>query len=239
LSKIISIGTATPKYRHEQEDILGFMQQLYALDKVENRNLGILAGGLKLLMSKKSHSDSSPWHAGYWRNTRQLRLKYNDEIVEIDYTMGSLGYALFMDNNKYFFDFSELSENQICFTIDSDIKYFYPFKVGENEIQVSDGHHEYTVGQYLLSETGYDGDPDGQSGSEDLVVAPQPGIILDVRVEEGQMVNRGDDLLVIESMKLENTILAGKNGQIRKIAIKAGDKVKKNEPLIFMQDTLN
>jgi predicted naringenin-chalcone synthase len=42
MSKIISIGTETPKYKHEQEHILGFMQQFYALDDVEKRKLRFL-----------------------------------------------------------------------------------------------------------------------------------------------------------------------------------------------------
>ena len=42
MSKIISIGTAVPKYKHEQEDILQFMQQLHALDETEKRKLRFL-----------------------------------------------------------------------------------------------------------------------------------------------------------------------------------------------------
>jgi len=42
LSKIISIGTAVPAYRHRQEDILHFMQQVYALDEKERRKLKFL-----------------------------------------------------------------------------------------------------------------------------------------------------------------------------------------------------
>jgi predicted naringenin-chalcone synthase len=42
LSKIISIGTAVPRYKHKQEDILGFMQRVYALDEVNRRKLKFL-----------------------------------------------------------------------------------------------------------------------------------------------------------------------------------------------------
>lgn len=42
MSKIISIGTAVPAYRHEQENILHFMQMVYALDEVEKRKLRFL-----------------------------------------------------------------------------------------------------------------------------------------------------------------------------------------------------
>ncbi|MEP6676037.1 MAG: type III polyketide synthase [Ferruginibacter sp.] len=42
MSKILSIGTAVPEYRHEQQDILGFMQCVYALDETEKRKLKFL-----------------------------------------------------------------------------------------------------------------------------------------------------------------------------------------------------
>jgi len=42
LSKIVSIGTAVPAYKHQQKDILQFMQRVYALDAVENRKLKFL-----------------------------------------------------------------------------------------------------------------------------------------------------------------------------------------------------
>jgi len=42
LSKILSIGTAVPQYRHRQQDILDFMQRVYALDEVNRRKLKFL-----------------------------------------------------------------------------------------------------------------------------------------------------------------------------------------------------
>ncbi|HYE55628.1 MAG TPA: type III polyketide synthase, partial [Chitinophagaceae bacterium] len=42
MSKIISIGTAVPLHRHQQSRILSFMQQVYALNEIENRKLRFL-----------------------------------------------------------------------------------------------------------------------------------------------------------------------------------------------------
>ena len=42
MSKIISIGTAVPAYRHEQDNILGFMQRVYALTEADKRKLKFL-----------------------------------------------------------------------------------------------------------------------------------------------------------------------------------------------------
>lgn len=64
------------------------------------------------------------------------------------------------------------------------------------------------------------------------IKAPMPGLVLNVLVAEGDEVNKGDNLLVLEAMKMENMIKSPTNGMIKTIAIKQGDKVEKNEILI-------
>ncbi|WP_316819737.1 biotin/lipoyl-containing protein [Pedobacter gandavensis] len=62
--------------------------------------------------------------------------------------------------------------------------------------------------------------------------APMPGLVLQVMVVEGQEVNKGDSLLVLEAMKMENIIKSPAVGIIKRILVKKGDKVEKNGLLI-------
>ena len=78
-----------------------------------------------------------------------------------------------------------------------------------------------------------------QLGMDNLAVAkvqqikaPMPGLVLNVLVAEGDEVKKGDSLLVLEAMKMENMIKSPTDGIIKKITIKQGDKVEKNEVLI-------
>jgi biotin carboxyl carrier protein len=64
------------------------------------------------------------------------------------------------------------------------------------------------------------------------IKAPMPGLVLSVLVSEGDEVKKGDSLLVLEAMKMENMIKSPTDGIIKKITIKQGDKVEKNEVLI-------
>ncbi|MES2417350.1 MAG: acetyl-CoA carboxylase biotin carboxyl carrier protein subunit [Bacteroidota bacterium] len=64
------------------------------------------------------------------------------------------------------------------------------------------------------------------------IKAPMPGLVLSVLVAEGNEVKKGDSILVLEAMKMENMIKSPSDGTIKKIAIKQGDKVEKNEVLI-------
>lgn len=64
------------------------------------------------------------------------------------------------------------------------------------------------------------------------VKAPMPGLVLNVLVAEGDEIKKGDSLLVLEAMKMENMIKSPTDGIVKKIEIKQGDKVEKNELLI-------
>jgi biotin carboxyl carrier protein len=64
------------------------------------------------------------------------------------------------------------------------------------------------------------------------IKAPMPGLVLSVLVTEGDEVKKGDNLLVLEAMKMENMIKSPTDGIIKKIEIKQGNKVEKNELLI-------
>ncbi|HMV15391.1 MAG TPA: acetyl-CoA carboxylase biotin carboxyl carrier protein subunit [Chitinophagales bacterium] len=69
----------------------------------------------------------------------------------------------------------------------------------------------------------------------DNVKAPMPGLVLDVLVEIGQAVKKGDNLLILEAMKMENIIKASGNGIVKSIKINKKDAVEKGQLLIEME----
>ncbi|TCC96333.1 biotin/lipoyl-containing protein [Pedobacter hiemivivus] len=64
------------------------------------------------------------------------------------------------------------------------------------------------------------------------VKAPMPGLVLNIMVAEGQEVNKGDNLLVLEAMKMENILKSPSSGTVKKVLVNKGVKVEKNEVLI-------
>jgi len=65
------------------------------------------------------------------------------------------------------------------------------------------------------------------------VKAPMPGLIVAIKVEPGQSVQKGDPLLILEAMKMENILKSPGDGVIKIIKVNLKDNVEKNQVLIL------
>jgi biotin carboxyl carrier protein len=72
----------------------------------------------------------------------------------------------------------------------------------------------------------------GTGGKINNIKAPMPGLIIDLRVKEGDKVMAGDSLLILEAMKMENLIKASGESIVKSVKVKKGDSVEKNQVLI-------
>ena len=66
------------------------------------------------------------------------------------------------------------------------------------------------------------------------VKSPLPGSVIKVLVSEGQAVKKGDTLLTLESMKMENAIMAEQDGTVKQVAVTPGQNVMQDDLLIVL-----
>ena len=76
--------------------------------------------------------------------------------------------------------------------------------------------------------------PAAPAGGE-TVSCPMPGTIVNVAVKAGQSVRKGDILVVLEAMKMENEIMAPHDAQVAAVLVNKGDSVETGTPLVSLR----
>lgn len=103
---------------------------------------------------------------------------------------------------------------------------------GQYQVLMSDRMYEGTVlderAQLMLSRGG-----GGEEGSGEISIrSPMPGLIVMVPVEEGQEVKKGQTVVILESMKMQNELKAPRDGTVQRISVQAGQSVEQKKVLI-------
>ena len=75
----------------------------------------------------------------------------------------------------------------------------------------------------------------GGTGEADGMIAPMPGKVLEILCEEGDVVEEGQTLIVMEAMKMEHQVKAPEDGKITKVLIKKDDQLE-NGALLMVLD---
>lgn len=74
--------------------------------------------------------------------------------------------------------------------------------------------------------------PVASTGGAGAVVSPMPGVILDIKVKEGDSVSEGQTVIILEAMKMENEIVSEFTGTVSAIRVKKGDTVDTDAVLV-------
>ncbi len=154
------------------------------------------------------------------KNIFQLDSK---EITEIDgkpFPADVIEYS----NGKFHILLNNRSYTAEILSHDKETKSF-SILVGKSviNVQLKDRYDE------LLLQMGID---ETSSKKVNNIVAPMPGMVLQVMVENNQEIKKGDAIVVLEAMKMENILKAPGDGIVKKIHVIKGDKVEKNQVMV-------
>ncbi len=165
-----------------------------------------------------------------------MKVRVNDKY---DFDLEKKGKNIFLKNKEVDFDLKEIRPgtfnlllNNKSFnieTIESDAKSKHYKLLLNNKI--------FTVSlkdklDELLQQLGMDA---AASIKVNDLKAPMPGLVLDILVQEGDKITKGDTLIVLEAMKMENGLKAIADATVKKISVKKGNTVEKNQVLIQLE----
>lgn len=162
------------------------------------------------------------------------KIKVNGKYdFDIDNSNGGLS----INNSKVNADVKEL--NAVSWHIINELKSYntevISFDPIEKVAQIKVNNNIYTLTakdqfDILLDKLGLS-NMAGTKVSE--VKAPMPGLVLKVMVTEGSEIKKGDNLFILEAMKMENIIKAPADVTVKTVKIKPGDKVEKGQVLLL------
>lgn len=151
------------------------------------------------------------------KNPFSKQLKINGAKREIGIFESEEGFTyLEYRSKRYLVEIIEKSQNKYTVLLNG---VSYSFTV---ESPIS-----YTRRKYL--------EKNKQADKTEVVAAPMPGKIVELLVEENARIREGDSILILEAMKMQNEIIAQTAGKIKKIHVKPGDTVGKDEALIEIE----
>lgn len=136
-------------------------------------------------------------------------------------------FVITVDGFPYKVEAKKLNDGKIEFTLNGEIYKALVTKDGDYRLVFHEGHSfkvRKTETSSLMS--------DDQGLVADKVTAPMPGVIIQYLVNEGEEVKANQKVVILEAMKMQNTLVSPYDGTVSKVPFKAGDQVQEGAELI-------
>lgn len=122
-----------------------------------------------------------------------------------------------------------LEENR-CVLLENDIRHTLSYAIDGNTLYLDDG-----CGHFILEDVTYQPAAAAGTAGNGQIKASMDGAIVDVLVKEGDAVEAGQTLIVLEAMKMEHALKAGISGTVSSLSCEAGQQVKSKQLLALVE----
>jgi 3-methylcrotonyl-CoA carboxylase alpha subunit len=180
-----------------------------------------------------------PWHAtGYWRHCSRCRFTLTGESMSVIFepaTRGTLKFKL--EGISREISSVRVEKGEVRFLINGEPRKIIYARLPSGE-EIVDYH------SVKVAFKRWDSLPDAPAGMEmsngpehndSLIVSPMYGKVVKIHVKEKDTVRQGDIMVTIDSMKIENNILAPRNARVGKILVGPGMQVEVNKALLTIE----
>lgn len=175
---------------------------------------------------------TDPWHSlrGFrlWETACQhAALDFDNQRHHIKIGIDS--------NNAFRFDFGALkiksnTGNQFTFSLQEKTEHAYISQDDSAVFVMRDGC-EFTFQKVkTVAENGDD------TGGGSRLISPMPGVVTMINIAEGDMVTKGDTLIIMEAMKMELSLCAPRDGIVKALNVVAGDQVSDGAVLLELEE---
>lgn len=223
------------------------LKEYYLLKRnIRNKNIPLSAALIYSLNPYNYHHCDAPanvWQEiGFWRIVNKVTVVFDgiekDVLIHVKED-ASLKFEVINDSDNSLYSASLIKSDDNEFTVSLN-------NAGEKIYiaEVSSGHLILNYRGFDFTFERIDQAPDDSKTLEPVsshkadtgdLISPMPGRVLEIKAKEGMLVSKGDLLLIVEAMKMENNILAPSDGIIEKILVKIGDNVDTSSLLVHLK----
>ena len=205
--------------------------------KVDANTIIPLAGALMQSLQINSNTASVWNEIGYWRHIKEIPVTFADRkmVIPVNQSSGKGKTVLTIDGENHSISLSEHS-GLYDLMIDSNLYKMNMVTTNDNQVVVKYKGFEYMLIRDDIGISDLKVLPSVKMQESDAgdIISPMPGKVLRLSVAEGDEVKKGDVMMVIEAMKMENNIIAPYTGIVDKILIREGESVSANAMLVHL-----
>ena len=187
-----------------------------------------------MIIRKNKTEVGNIWNSmGYWRIFPQLTLSADDVELQISaIEQDGIHFNFLLDNQHIKAFVESISANSITININGKLgKYIISSDIEGNHFVSTEGvtttftrNDEIIMTDVFVSSE--------LKGGGDAILSPMPGKVIKVNVNTGQEVKRGDVLIIVEAMKMENALEAHRDGVIEEVNVTENEMVDNTKVLI-------
>jgi len=185
-------------------------------------------------------NDHDVWkHIGFWRMMKQVHILHNGKEFSLCIeSRNNMEYNIRIEDQSYSCALLYAGKDEVDVRID-DENFYAKLSNGENSITgVTINGTTFEMKRMDILESISAGNQNSQAGAgSNFIKSPMPGKVFKLNVSEGDQVSKGDVLLVIESMKMENRIMSTKDAIVKKVNVKLNDMIEASTTLIIIEET--
>ena len=161
----------------------------------------------------------------------ELEFNIDEKIYQLNLEFKDGQYRVNLGDREYVVDSSLISDNCLSLLINGKAFTVY-FAEANGKRYFSIGGEQFCI-QEAKSESFKASDADSTALDEAPTVAsPMPGKVVKIFVREGDEVEKGQGLVIVEAMKMENEIKSPVKGKVEKVNFKPGDLVDAAQPIL-------
>ncbi len=191
------------------------------------------------LHTKKKPAHQNIWeHIGYWRDLMNFNVTLEEEEICVFINRKKNSHIKFeISDEKYMVTVKSMLDGRLELIINGEEFITYVSTEENGNAYISCNGNIFTAkrNDILIKEDVFSGAGIFVKDTKD-VISPMPGKIIKLNVKEKETVKKGDVLIVVEAMKMENVIHAPKDGVIAQVNVMVGEMVDSSKTLIEFKE---